>query len=1003
MNSPHAQSGCTLMQGQLAGRGPDGEWRPLFQPTKSVRVGAALHHRMSHLKGRVTIHVHIARLLYRMLHGVQDTCTIGPWVLWSSWSLGEAGFIMSEHGSDSELSVSREHAGIRKWQSKLIAKANTLRKRPDKAAEQARKLDDELSDFFRPSPAPSPSTTQTSFEHASPPRRPAPAKADQAGRVTSKPTTAQSAHSFERTACNRRRARGLHVTFTTAEPVIIGEGGDEADLPTKDILRSYAAATVAGQQSRVPAALAYATGSRAAAPASATPAVYDDGSGRPFPLRSPMGVPRKPVATLKERRAAMEAEEGTAQTGIQASNSLALDAGEQLPDQVLPISNVESSSRSTVVSAPQRITDIISQEPQNGTIVESPSSNPSSSSSMRNGDMNSLYSTERQTKSSRSDSSPRSRPSDDLHFPLETTSTSLLQNNEYLNLVSQNPYEESDKRHSIDLDTGHQSNILHGNKKLDDFYSCTQHWHHLFRLPETQGQSITYTTASLLRTCLWWFLKGKNSLEGVTRNEGLGQRTQPGISNLSTHAVQIYVDLAKAWWLINDVIPNDLPQSERLGRDEVQVPADGLEDTTVNQLYGSLKTYMNAYDMHLQNNRLLPPKSLTLQGEDTRVFVIKHALPAGIVTLTAGVDPRTYVKHQLPGEYPFFGILLGDTSRHFSYGRIFVEAQIHSSDDYSNKLNCQCILSILRERSSSWIEATMVSQDAQIDIHIQADKRKGPTWDNVEWDHKSRTLHIHLSGEVRLSFQLSEPDFRMLWSSYRHNCCVKKVWNAKEGEETILDVVLEAFHYIAPPNIPSTFPSKPVKYCRARLFEKTLSITTGIGQRKKLIGHRLGVITPSNTKSLNIVSQDLDQTKPLLFSYLRGEGNLPALLLDTRSENQRTSLILTFHETLGRKEFHSLLDDSFVRPEESTSLEIKLHSFSIAQPGSQSAPASSNLPIAPGLQWQQIKIVNKGSFPEHSKTVLSDSLRVCMTCNYGTITDRLNLGMVRLLLQRHQR
>ncbi|MCJ1476277.1 hypothetical protein MMC13_004943 [Lambiella insularis] len=913
---------------------------------------------------------------------------------------------MSEHGSDSEISVSREHAGIRKWQSKLIAKANTLRKRPDKAAEQSRKLDDDLADFFRGSPAPSPSATQTNSDHISPPRRPLPAYGDQAVNPASRPTTAHSAHSFQVAARKGRRTVGLHVRFATAQPVVIGEGGDDADLPTKDILSSSIASTHAPLQAQPPPVPAYEPGSRFTNPTNAGVTQNGNEIGRPLPFRNAAGVSRKPVATLKERRAAMEADEGTVQAGLQTGDSVGADPERQNAGHSLPIWTTKSSyppmaAFDHFTESPRPLPDVKPQAFGNKADMDSPSSNPSSSSSMHNGDIVSLYASDRLSQSSRTNSNPRPRLSDELHLPLEAVSRPVGRPTDgHSNPVCRSPFENSDKQSSIDAQgTGRSSDQPHGNEISDDFSRFIQHWHHLFSFPDNRGQFNNNSAVSALRNCVWWFLKGKDSLERTARLEVLRQEGRPGIPDLpSTPPLQSYVDLAKAWWLMNNMIANDLPQLGKFSGHGARDLTDGLDYTTVIELSESVKARMNAYDIYLQKSSLLPSRSLTAEGADIRIFSTNPTLPPGILTLTAGVDSQTYSKRLQHDQIPFFGMLVGDTDRHFSYGRHFVTVQIVARKDEFGLSSHQCVLSIIRQRSSPWIEATLCSQDAQINLHIQADRSRGPTWDDVQWDKKSNSIDIRISADLQLFIELSEPEFEMLWSTYYQNSRVKKDWSLREGEEMIFDNLLEAFHYISSSNSSSTFPSKPLKYCRARLFEKTSTFTAGTGQRKRLNGHRLVVITPLNIKLLNHISQDFDQTKPLLFSNLRGEGDAPALLLDLRDENQRTSLILTFHGKAERTEWHSLLNDTFTSPDESESTEIKLHSFSIAQQEDRFIPASSSLPLAPGLQWQLIKVVNQGSVPEQAKTVLSESLRVLMTCNYGTLTDRLNLGPGKLQL-----
>ena len=907
---------------------------------------------------------------------------------------------MSEPSSDADVSRSREQTGIRKWQTKLLSKADKLRKVSNydaKKEQKSKEIEDNLSAFLHGSSAPSPPASQTHFNHI--PGGPATDLNSLVVNVSSRPSTARSSQSFPLPPRNKKKRKGQHVSFATSDPDIIGEGGDEADIPAKDVFRSWSESdSTRSHQAQVPTALQDDAVPHATNSVNPAPSTHDAETQRQLPFRSSQSVVRKPLASLRERRAAMEADEGTAQTEARVrSTSTTAKKDGQTNDPVSYMSNIDPTW-SAMLEAGK-----ITESPRwiNGTNAVSASDTSMSSpkpsfhsSAPSDGSRTSPLNVPQQ--SSRPATPQRRSDFDELHVPLAQSSPPPVQpGNGYFDLGSQYPTDRTDRKlvHE-DESIGISQDIPSTDPDEDVYYTQTQHLHSLFLLSRTQVNSANIGVGVWLRAGVWWFVAGRKTLETTARNRK--GHSQANI-DLSKEVVQAHVDLAKAWWLVKDVIPECLAQVKDMPEHEILDPVDSLDYSSVCQVYDFLGFHLYAHEKHMQKNHLMPPLPLAVRGTDTRILIVSQALPPGILALTAGIDPRTYVRHMVPGQKPFFGVLIGDTARHCIYARMFTEAQIISLEQGPEGTAMSCVLSILRERTDLHVGVTIVSQDGQINLHIQLDQERGPTWDSVNWDSKSFSLHINLMHGFELFVQLLEADYQLLRNVYDHNCHIGIDWDPHEHEKIVFDHMVDAFHYQPHSRTHHTFPPKPIKYCRVRVLEKSMALTEGTGERGISTSHRVAVIAPLENKTLSSISHNFENDKPILFTYLRGQNNLPALLLSPRQGDQRSSMIFTFMEKTKRTELHCLLADNLVRAHERASEELKLCGFSIAECDNQSFNAGS-LPLAVGLDWQNMKVVIGGQKMEHRKSAVTEYLRICMNCNYGSLTDPINLGMLSVLV-----
>lgn len=102
---------------------------------------------------------------------------------------------------------------------------------------------------------------------------------------------------------------------------------------------------------------------------------------------------------------------------------------------------------------------------------------------------------------------------------------------------------------------------------------------------------------------------------------------------------------------------------------------------------------------------------------------------------------------------------------------------------------------------------------------------------------------------------------------------------------------------------------------------------------------------------------------------------------------------MTFHEVEERTQLHSVLLGMVPREGEIKTSEIPLRSYSIEQPGDRT---SGRLPI-PHLQFPAgnvLVIDQEHAFVDHGygPTILSEHLRAFIATEWGSVTDRINLG-----------
>lgn len=908
-----------------------------------------------------------------------------------------------------------------KWRGKLFSSEGKLKKNAET------EKSDVVSDFLRPTAA------RTSQD------LPAPRIDTSAARRW--PSAAEVIQATTNTVNDQSRKtprrKGLRVGFSHSPPVVIGEGGDEADLPTIALSKSREAprADISPQNANLPekAAASYQLLDR-------EKRADPDGNSilKPPPLqRIQTGLnyqPKESSSDVNEQ----ECEQDGPDTSLtpSTSNRLSHAQSESLRDRLrflrtdqqvrseeysqVPVdssstyaernSSIPAQKLSTSDSGPQLILPAFDQSLSlENSLTPAPSPRPP------------LLSIKKTNENDLTSAAPIPSPK----------TPSLSKSLSYSNRLMQ-PVPANDAKSSQDIEPSVApsnseetskpgSNIRPfsirdvaknlGDDALEDFSSRVQRFSDIFQI----GASILSPIMEIpflqwIRTSAYWFLKGRGELENAVRTEARDtQRTNPEKdSNVSFGLRQAYLDLAKAWWILGRITCNH-PELKRFGNASLSslvVTVKSLGNSKFAELievHLAITANMRALTMSMKRNNRLPPISFEIQGLETRMFVEAPNFPphvAGLLSersqiFTAG-DPRS--------TDAFFPIPVGDTKRHFIYSSVIVDLLYVSQGEKFEEIRLPCVLSVLRERSDRDLKAVIASQSGNINLLIQSDRKSGLTWNDVSWKAKTNTIRITLSDSVDIYVQFLEKDFKSLLGIHDYTRKVQVGLRGRDGEQEIFKDTLKIFQNVDQQNA-KMFPSEPIQGCYLRLFERKRTLSSSDGERRTHAGHRLMIVTPPSIKALSSINLDLDKKNPILFSYLRGEEVAPALLLKISKPSLESYMVMTFREATNRGMFHSLIDGTSVSLNELCSQPLPLDSFTISETSVEGLPSFPGQNFVNAIRWQQVRVIQRGpSSPAYNPHgALPEDLRIWVESEKGSFVDRLNFGSFSLSLSNHKK
>jgi hypothetical protein len=548
-----------------------------------------------------------------------------------------------------------------------------------------------------------------------------------------------------------------------------------------------------------------------------------------------------------------------------------------------------------------------------------------------------------------------------------------------------------------------------GDNALTEFTTHVARYYTLFRLAaESQKPLMEISLPEWIRAAAWWFLKGKSKLEASVRSRSTTDRTDEGLRQRRLVESQAVADLGKSWWICEDMVPEhqEVLRYGKMNMDALLAVIRTTGDQRLAELLNvqqKLLRQLRALTLSMNRNRVLPAVGsegdLVDQRLDTSLWVRYPSFAVDVAAVLSGSTMTSMLIDEMarPASKTRTAemMLLGDNSQFFSYGSMFVDVHISSGDNNSLQYGVPCVLSIMRNRADSCVLAAIASQNDLVNIMIQSDRTQGPTWDDVDWQVKLHTLQVKLPRGFKLRLVFREMDFKIIWNIVKYTLKIQEILRPGAGETLIFDTTLKVFEY-TDPSPPTTFPAEPSPLCAVRLFEKSLAVTEGSRTRKTHQGFRLAVVTNPMVKTLSSVCHELGYGAPIVFGYLRGENGAPALLLNVKENGTNHTMVMTFKEIQDRTTMHSLLMGMVPRDEEFQIPDIPLRSFSIEQPADRKEGdfATTHLQFTSG----RLSIIDQALAPHpahaYGPTVFSEHLRVVVTTDWGTVTDRINLGKI---------
>ncbi|RAQ51916.1 hypothetical protein AFGD_006389 [Aspergillus flavus] len=519
---------------------------------------------------------------------------------------------------------------------------------------------------------------------------------------------------------------------------------------------------------------------------------------------------------------------------------------------------------------------------------------------------------------------------------------------------------------------------------------------------ERKKSLMEYSLTEWVRAAVWWFMRGKKTLEVYARSRPSSSGSSPQQSSSTETAKQAVVDLGKALWICENIVPkhNELSHYGAMSVDALLAVANTTGDKRLADLLSLHQTTLNhlrSLAMSIKRNNIITSIDATggagIQA-DTSMWLKYPAFAPDVSAILSGTATRSMLVDQ-SGQGPNLAQImpLGDTSRYFSYGSMFVKVMVSSSEDGTHHDEpLPCVLSIIRDRADWYVFASITSQNELVNVMIQSDKKKGPTWNDVHWRVRSNFMQVKLPRGFQLDVMFQEDDFKNLWNIVQYTQQTEASLQPKSDETTIYETTLKVFQYMDPSKS-KAFPAEPVERCRVRLFERSMTVTEGTGSREVHQGYRIAVLTSPKVKTLSNVSHIIGHNAPIVFGLLRGEDGAPALMLKAKQDGRSRSMLMTFHDVEERSALHSLLLGMTTKEGEIKTPDIPIRAYSIEQPADRfnGQPETTHLQFPAG----SVSVIDQEhAFVDHQygPTILSEHLRAFVATEWGSVTDRINLG-----------
>lgn len=545
-----------------------------------------------------------------------------------------------------------------------------------------------------------------------------------------------------------------------------------------------------------------------------------------------------------------------------------------------------------------------------------------------------------------------------------------------------------------------------GETAYKEFAERVIHMRGIFQLTaQLGGQLYDHTPAQWLRIATWYFLKGRAAMESAIRSRPRSAEAQP------ERLTQGHVDLAKVLWILTQVLPNHPGIHQYGGRTlEAQLDlarqAGDRVSAEAYEIQSAILHYMKLLVGSMKKHQSMPPTQALIQGQDQSIWAEYPPFEADAASVLQAGVPRSG-----PGSngvaHPAIGlselIPLADTKNDFCYFRMFLKASMSTDDSRTDRAPMTAVMSVLRPKDQYQVKLAICSQNELINIIVGPGTDGGPTWDDVNWKKQSSQISIHLRHGFTLTLELSEADWRSLFSIVDHTNRVQGDLREKRDERIACRLQLREASYKDPAN-PGAFPPDRVPGCKLVVFEKMERSSEGTGKRKLHRGYRMALATSQQNKQVSLINHEIGTRQaPMNFEYVTEADNVPAMRLHFREETPdkklRTCTVhLVFQESKDRNQLFGTFTSMNIAPGEMAFAQVPLKSYHIESADQAEGFSQQGSRVLDKLQWQEAKVVNQdpeAAGLESAPTVMSESLRIVCRHSAGIIADRMNLGMFR--------
>ena len=503
-----------------------------------------------------------------------------------------------------------------------------------------------------------------------------------------------------------------------------------------------------------------------------------------------------------------------------------------------------------------------------------------------------------------------------------------------------------------------------------------------------------------LRIAIWWYLKGKAGLEVYLQQ----QRPRSPDGQPRELLTQPHVDLAKTWWILSD--PLDVYDAPEEVSPQDASSTNANSDIILKQSIVMLRSHIKTLTLSMSRNQLMPPPASLIQGQDTSIWLEYPRFTPDAVAVLSGQASRSYiVEKQQSSLSPLEALPLGDMRDVFCYGRFPVEVSLRTDQADTDRMVLPCTLSMLRGKRDFLTSIVVASQSELVSVKVapRSENERGLTWHDVSWKASSLSMIVRLPHGFDLTISMQERDFRSLWNLVEYARKVEHNLRTEPDEKLVHEAHLAEMQYADSSNA-NAFPPDKIRRCTALVFERTISISDGGGERKMHRGYRLLLFTDTDHKSLASASHEVCRKSPLFFEFITDAAahGMAAMVVRIREDTRQCRILLVFPDAALRQKFYDVLNGLTVGPDETIVGKMNLASMNIEPATQTQGFTQSPHPALHMLQWQKLgvtNIVSDDRYDHDSQTVASESLRVVARHATGCITDRLNLSKGELLLR----